>query len=69
MFERKEHLAVGAVAFAVAGCISHLSLRWIADEEIRLTTARLAHRAFVVAFVLGSIAAALGVTVAAQATF
>ncbi|HEY8075913.1 MAG TPA: hypothetical protein VIF62_17420 [Labilithrix sp.] len=69
MFERKEHLAVGAVVFAVVGCVAHLTLPSIADEDIRRTTARLAHRAFVIAFALASIAAALGVAVAVHATF
>ena len=69
MFERKEHLAVGAVALALAGCVSHLALPLVADENIKRTMARLAHRAFVVAFALALIVALLGVTVASCRSF
>ena len=69
MFERKEHLAVGAVAFALVGCVSHLSLPLIADDDVRRSMARLAHRAFVVAFALTLIVATLGVAVASFRSF
>jgi hypothetical protein len=68
MFERKEHLAVGAVAFALAGCIAHLSLPWM-DETTADTMARLAHRSFVVAFVLAAAVACIGVAVASFRSF
>jgi energy-converting hydrogenase Eha subunit E len=69
MFERKEHLAVGAVAFALVGCVSHLTLPLVGDEQLERTMARLAHRAFVVAFTLALIVAVLGVTVASYKSF
>jgi hypothetical protein len=69
MFERKEHLAVGAVAFALVGCVSHLAAPLVADDEIKRTMARLAHRAFIVAFALALIAAGLGVSVAVYRSF
>ncbi|MGO8993043.1 MAG: hypothetical protein ACLQVI_06930 [Polyangiaceae bacterium] len=69
MFERKEHLAVGAVVFALVGCVSHLTLGLVADEEVKRTMARLAHRAFLVAFALALIVATLGVWVASYKSF
>jgi hypothetical protein len=69
MFERKEHLAVGALAFAIVGCVSHLALRLALGDEIKRTMARLAHRAFIVAFALSLIAASLGVAVATYKSF
>jgi hypothetical protein len=69
LFERKEHLAVGAVAFALAGCTSHLALPLFADDAIKRTMALLAHRAFMVSFVLALLVAALGVTVASFKSF
>lgn len=68
-FERKEHLAVGALAFAVVGCIAHLSSRRLADDALRESVARAAHRAYVVAFVLALGVAIFGVAVAATSTF
>jgi hypothetical protein len=69
MFERKEHLAVGAVAFALAGCVSHLATPLVARDGIDRTLARLAHRAFIVAFALALTAAVLGVAVASYKSF
>jgi hypothetical protein len=69
LFERKEHLAVGAIAFAVAGCVAHLSLPVFSDAATRKTAATLAHRAFVAAFVLALIVAGLGVAVASFKSF
>ncbi len=69
LFERKEHLAVGAVAFALAGCVSHLTLPLFSDEDLKRTMARLAHRAFVVAFALALLVAILGVAVASYKSF
>jgi hypothetical protein len=69
LFERKEHLAVGAVAFALAGCLAHLSLPVFTDDETKRTIARLAHRAFVVAFVLAVFVGVFGVTVASYKSF
>ncbi len=64
MFERKEHLAVGAVVFAVAGCVAHLAVRGTDDAATRLGLARLAHRAFVASFLLALVTAAMGLAVA-----
>ncbi len=69
LFERKEHLAVGAVALAIAGCLAHLSLPALADDGTRRTVAALAHRAFVAAFVLALLVAIFGVTVASHRSF
>jgi hypothetical protein len=69
MFERKEHLAVGAVVLALAGCVSHLALPLFSDEPTRRSMARLAHRAFVAAFALAALAACLGVSVAVYKSF
>jgi hypothetical protein len=69
LFERKEHLAVGAVGLALAGCIAHLSAPFFADETTKLTVARLAHRSFVAAFVLALLVAVIGVSVASFKSF
>jgi hypothetical protein len=69
MFERKEHLAVGAVAFALVGCVSHLALPFVAGGGPEQSLARLAHRAFVLAFVFALVAAVLGVSVASYRSF
>jgi hypothetical protein len=69
MFERKEHLAVGAVAFALIGCVAHLTLPLVADEAVKRTLARLAHRAFILSFALALLVAVLGVTVASYKSF
>ncbi len=69
LFERKEHLAVGAVGLAVAGCIAHLSLPFFTEPDIQLTGAGLAHRAFVASFVIALLVAVLGVAVASFKSF
>jgi hypothetical protein len=69
LFERKEHLAIGAVSLAVAGCIAHLSLPIFLEDVVKRTVARAAHRAFVGALVLALVAAVLGVSVASFKTF
>jgi len=68
MFERKEHLAVGAVAFAVAGCVAHLTLPWM-DAATAPTVARVSHRCFVAAFLLAAVVACIGVAVASFRSF
>jgi hypothetical protein len=68
LFERKEHLAVGALGLALAGCIAHLSLPFF-TEDTKRTVAVAAHRAFVAAFVLALVTAALGVTIASFKSF
>ena len=69
MFERKEHLAVGAVAFAVVGCLAHLSVPIFAENETKHTVARVAHRSFVAAFLFAAVVAILGVAVASYKSF
>lgn len=69
MFERKEHMAVGAVAFALVGCVAHLALPLTAGGEPEQSLARLAHVAFVLAFVFALVAAVLGVAVASYKSF
>jgi len=68
MFERKEHLAVGGVVFALVGCAAYLALPMFEDAA-RVTVARLAHRAFVIAFLLSAVVAVLGVAVASYKSF
>jgi hypothetical protein len=68
MFERKEHLAVGAIALAWVGCAAHLSLPRF-PEETRVHVARAAHLSFVAAAILASVTAALGVVVSLYTTF
>jgi len=69
LFERKEHLAVGAITLALVGCVSHLCLPLVTDPAMKEAFARLAHRAFVGAAVLAVIVACLGVAVASFRTF
>jgi hypothetical protein len=69
VFERKEHLGVGVVAFALTGCIAHLAAPRFADEAQQTTMSRLAHRAFVVSFVLAVFVASFGVAVASYKSF
>jgi hypothetical protein len=69
MFERKEHLAVGAVAFALVGWVSHFALPLVAGGGGEQSLARLAHWAFVLAFAFALVAAVLGVSVASYRSF
>ncbi len=61
LFERKEHLAVGVLALAVAGCLTHL----FAYDRARPARARFAHRAFACSAGLALVVATLGTLVAA----
>lgn len=67
-FERKEHLAVGALGFALVGCIAHLTGPSF-ESPARDHVMKLAHRAYVASFVFALIVAVLGVTVASYSTF
>jgi len=69
LFERKEHLAVGAVALALAGCLAHLSMPLFAEDETKAAVARLAHRAFAASFAIALLVAVLGVAVASYRSF
>jgi hypothetical protein len=64
LFERKEHLAFAAIAFACAGCIAHLA----AGRDDR-ALARFAHLAFVASALLAIVVATLGTLVAAFKSF
>ena len=68
LFERKEHLAFGALIFAWIGAIGYM-----ASSRRELPYAeglhRLAHRAFVVAALLAAVVAILGTVVASYRTF
>jgi hypothetical protein len=69
LFERKEHLAVGAIGFAWIGCIAHLTAKSFDDESLQRTVAVMAHRAYVISFVLCVAVACIGVVVATTSTF
>jgi hypothetical protein len=69
LFERKEHLAVGAIAFAWIGCVAHLSTRGVESEATQRLLARTAHRAYILAVVLCVAVACLGIAVATYSTF
>jgi hypothetical protein len=69
LFERKEHLAVGAIGFAWVGCIAHMTARSFEDDTLKRRVALMAHRAYVIAFVLCVAVACLGVVVATHSTF
>jgi hypothetical protein len=69
LFERKEHLAVGAIGFAWIGCIAHLSARSFEDESLQRTVSVLAHRAYVISVVLCLAVACIGIVVATTSTF
>jgi hypothetical protein len=68
MFERKEHLAFGAILLAWAGAIAYFAaIR--ADEPVRVPLRRFAFRAFVFSCALTVCTAVLGVVVAVVRTF
>jgi hypothetical protein len=68
MFERKEHLAFGAVALAWAGALAYAGAVG-ARDEVRAPLRRFALRAFVASAGLAIATAALGTLVASYATF
>ena len=67
-FERKEHLAVGAIGFALVGCIAHFAVPWF-EPKLRPLVARVAHRSYVTAFVFGVLVGVIGVVVATYRSF
>ncbi len=69
LFERKEHLAVGAIGFAWIGCIAHLAARRLDTPERQQLASVMAFRAYVIAVVLSLAVACLGVAVATTSTF
>jgi hypothetical protein len=68
-FERKEHLAIGAIVLAWAGLAAHLGAVRAADPAVKQPLARAAHLAFVAAFGLSVATALLGMLVATYKTF
>ncbi len=68
-FERKEHLAFGALLLAWSGLLAHLGQPRVADREVRLLMGKLAHRSFVGAAALAVVVAVLGTLVAAKRSF
>lgn len=63
MFERKEHLAFGALGLAWLAGIAYAA-SWRAEEPTRAALQRLAHRAFILAAALAFAVAWLGTWVA-----
>jgi hypothetical protein len=68
MFERKEHLAFGAVFFAWAGVAAYFGAGAI-EGDVQRSLRRAAHWSFVAAATLAVSAACLGTLVAAYRTF
>jgi hypothetical protein len=68
LFERKEHLAFGAILLAWAGGIAYAGAIRV-DGEARVSLRRAAHWAFVASAAMAIIAAAFGTVVAAYKTF
>jgi hypothetical protein len=68
LFERKEHLAFGAVMLAWTGGVAYAAT-WFAVGGVRASLGRVAHWAFVAAAVFAVVTAALGTVVAAYKTF
>lgn len=69
MFERKEHLALGAVALAWAGLALHVASLRAGDAAERARLARPAHACFVLSAAFTGVVSALGSWVAAVAPF
>jgi hypothetical protein len=66
LFERKEHLAFGVVALAVAGACAYLASR---EKKGDPRLSRAAHLAFVLSFAMALATAILGTVVAANKSF
>ncbi len=68
LFERKEHLAFGAILFAWAGGIAYAAATRV-DGDVRVSLRRAAHWAFVASAAMAVVAAAFGTVVAAYKSF
>lgn len=68
LFERKEHLAFGAILLAWAGAIAYAGATRV-DGEVRESLRKAAHVAFVAAAALAVVTATLGTIIAAYKTF
>jgi hypothetical protein len=69
LFERKEHLAFGAVLLAWAGAVTYVAACRFAEEGDRDALRKASHWAFVAAAVLSLATALLGTIVASYRTF
>jgi hypothetical protein len=67
-FERKEHLAFGAVFLAWSGAAAYAA-SWRAEGRTAVTLRRTSHRAFVASAALAIVAAVLGTLVASRHPF
>ncbi len=68
LFERKEHLAFGALLLAWAGGLAYVAATR-ADGPLRDSLRRASHWAFVIACLLALVTASLGIVIAAFKTF
>jgi len=68
LFERKEHLAFGALMLAWAGAAAYVGGHW-AEGEAREPLRKAAHWAFVAAAALAVTTATMGIVVAAYKSF
>ena len=68
LFERKEHLAFGAILLAWAGAVAYLAAARL-EGDPREHLRKAAHWSFVAAAALALVTAALGTVVAAYKTF
>lgn len=68
MFERKEHLAVGAIGFAWIGCTAYFSKSRF-NETDRPAIARIAWLSFMASFAMTTAVALIGLFVASYKSF
>ena len=68
MFERKEHLAIGVLAFAWVGLVAHLWAPRL-EGEARVRLATLAWRAYAIAATFAALVAGIGTLVAVTTSF
>jgi hypothetical protein len=68
LFERKEHLAFGALLLAWAGAVAYVAAERT-EEPVRAPLRLFAFRAFAIAAAMAVVTAALGVAVAVVRTF
>jgi hypothetical protein len=69
LFERKEHLAFGAVLLAWAGAGAYVAARSARARETRALLRTIAHRAFIASALAAAAVAALGTIVASFRSF
>jgi hypothetical protein len=69
LFERKEHLAFGALVLAWAGCAAYFAAPRAQGESVRTTLRTIAFRSFVGSATLAIVVAVMGTIVAVYKTF